>query len=79
MNPAPFTGFSMSSQDEVVRLWRINRTCWEMLKDRGYNVPDSRLNLSLDQFRAEHGVGEAIREAMTIVVAKLSDPQDQVC
>jgi hypothetical protein len=50
-----------------------------MLKDRGYNVPDSRLNLSLEHFRVEHGVGDAIREAMTIVVAKLSDPQDQVC
>jgi RNA polymerase Rpb5, N-terminal domain len=68
----------MSSQDELLRLWRINRTCWEMLKDRGYLVSDDKLQHTLDQFKEEHGVGDAVRENMTIVVPKISDPQDQV-
>ena len=61
----------------MLRLWRINRTCWEMLKDRGYNVPAARLELTLEDFKKEHGVGDAVRDNMTIVVAKTNDPQDQ--
>jgi DNA-directed RNA polymerases I, II, and III subunit RPABC1 len=68
----------MSSQDEILRLWRIHRTCWEMLKDRGYLVPDDRLELSLETFREDYGIGDAVRDSMTIVVPKMSDPQDQV-
>lgn len=68
----------MASQDELLRLWRINRTCWEMLKDRGYNVPAARLELTLEDFKKEHGEGDAVRDNMTIVVAKTNDPQDQV-
>ena len=68
----------MASQDEIQRLWRINRTCSEMLKDRGYLVPDEKLTLTLDQFKEDYGVGDATREGMTMVVPKMSDPQDQV-
>ena len=68
----------MATNDEQLRLWRIHRTCWEMLRDRGYLVADDKLNITLDAFKEEFGVGDAVRENLTIVVPKISDPQDQV-
>jgi hypothetical protein len=49
-----------------------------MLNDRGYLVPDDKLTMTYDQFEGDYGVGDAVRDSMTIVVPKLNDPQDQV-
>lgn len=69
----------MADNEDLQRMWRVNRTCWEMLKDRGYLVPDEKLTLSFDAFKEEFSPsGEAFRESMTIVVPKISDPQKQV-
>ena len=35
---------------ECFRLWRIRRTILQMLLDRGYNVPNEDLNMTVDEF-----------------------------
>lgn len=65
--------------DLSTKLFRVYRTCWEMLKDRGYLVADEKVNLTLDDFQKEFGSGEGIRrEDLTISVPKVDDPQNQI-
>lgn len=59
-------------------MFRVFRTCWEMLRDRGYQVPEDQLNLSFDDFETEYGQGDNIRDSLTIVCSKVNDAQDQI-
>ncbi|MCO5590215.1 hypothetical protein L7F22_044184 [Adiantum nelumboides] len=44
----------MDSLDrDVARLWRVNRTIHELVRDRGYIVADSELETSLEEFREQ--------------------------
>ncbi|KAF2405261.1 RNA polymerase subunit [Trichodelitschia bisporula] len=40
------------AQRECVKLWRVWRTVRQMCKDRGYEVLDSEINITLDEFRS---------------------------
>ncbi|KAL2016263.1 hypothetical protein VTK56DRAFT_4007 [Thermocarpiscus australiensis] len=46
-NPSVFT-------KEVTRLWRAWRTVHEMVQDRGYELAEEEVKISLDRFRAEY-------------------------
>ncbi|PNH67283.1 hypothetical protein VD0001_g7869, partial [Verticillium dahliae] len=39
---------------EVVRAWRAWRTVHEMCADRGYELAESEIQISLDRFRHEY-------------------------
>ncbi|KAJ7746394.1 RNA polymerase [Mycena metata] len=41
----------MSEQDETARLWKVNRTIHELVKDRGFQVSEDELNMDLNTFR----------------------------
>ncbi|KAJ7039608.1 RNA polymerase [Mycena alexandri] len=41
----------MSEQDETARLWKVNRTIHELVKDRGFQVSDDELSMDLNSFR----------------------------
>ncbi|KAJ8769644.1 hypothetical protein K2173_005247 [Erythroxylum novogranatense] len=43
------------SEDEVKRLYRIRKTVMQMLRDRGYIVPDADINMSREQFLYKFG------------------------
>eukprot|EP01025_Chloroclados_australasicus_P017370 TRINITY_DN18847_c0_g1_i1.p2 TRINITY_DN18847_c0_g1~~TRINITY_DN18847_c0_g1_i1.p2 ORF type:complete len:206 (+),score=16.75 TRINITY_DN18847_c0_g1_i1:137-754(+) len=67
----------MSSEN--VKLFRIVRTCWEMLRDRGYLVPQEKLDMGFEQFVQEQGMNDQLlRDNLTIIVPKQTDPQDQI-
>lgn len=43
------------STAESRRFYLARKTAWEMLKDRGYNVADSELTRSFNEFRSDFG------------------------
>ncbi|KAM6547995.1 hypothetical protein CsatB_019671 [Cannabis sativa] len=49
------SGYVDQGSVESHRYYRSRKTVMEMLKDRGYSVPASDLNLTLNDFRAIHG------------------------
>ena len=62
---------------ESSRLFRVQKTCWKMLKKRGYNVDQSYIDMTPDEFLNEFGESPA-REQLTIQVQKLDDPEEQL-
>ncbi|KAJ5167165.1 DNA-directed RNA polymerase I II and III subunit RPABC1 [Penicillium canariense] len=45
---------SADADKEMTRLWRTWRTVYEMLADRGYEVSDDELQVSLDEFKRKY-------------------------
>jgi hypothetical protein len=68
----------MAERGTQFNLFRVFKTCWEMLRDRGYLVPEDQLTISFERFEEEYGQGDNIRDSLTIVCSKVNDPQDQV-
>ncbi|GIL87322.1 hypothetical protein VaNZ11_014941 [Volvox africanus] len=63
--------------DNLTRLWRVRRTCLQMLNDRGYLVSQEEINTSKDQFRDRFGENPR-KDDLTILVPKQDDPTEQV-
>ncbi|XP_043722129.1 DNA-directed RNA polymerases II and IV subunit 5A-like [Telopea speciosissima] len=59
-------------------LFRVRRTVMELLKDRGYVVPDSDIEMTKEQFLRKYG--EIIkREDLDFSRSKHNDPLDKIC
>lgn len=58
---------------ETSRLWRIYKTIYQMLHDRGYAITQSELDLSLSDFTARFG-RVIDRKSLDILVQKRDDP-----
>ncbi len=43
--------------DLVTRLFKVRRTCLQMLKDRGYIISADELNFVEDEFRTKYSSG----------------------
>ncbi|RDX57514.1 RPB5 subunit of DNA-directed RNA polymerase [Polyporus arcularius HHB13444] len=41
-------------QEESARLWKVNRTIHELVKDRGFQVSDDEINMDLATFRSHY-------------------------
>lgn len=56
----------MDSDREATKLWRIYRTVKEMVRDRGYNVGQSEIDISLADFKQQYcnGDGQVVRAKM---------------
>ncbi|KAG1664252.1 hypothetical protein FOA52_003506 [Chlamydomonas sp. UWO 241] len=63
--------------DQLTKLYRIRKTCLEMLKDRGYLVSEEELALSKDAFRDRFGENPR-QEDLTILVPRQDDPTEQI-
>mmetsp|Transcript_21427 Transcript_21427/g.59502 ORF Transcript_21427/g.59502 Transcript_21427/m.59502 type:complete len:203 (-) Transcript_21427:187-795(-) len=63
--------------DNATKLYRVRRTCLQMLRDRGYLVAEAELDQAKDQFTDRFG-DEPIRDQLTILVCKQDDPTDQI-
>lgn len=61
-----------------LQLFRVYKTCWEMLHSRNYMVGADKLTMTFDAFENEFGTGDAVRDSLTIVAARSGDSQDQV-
>lgn len=63
----------------VSRLWKVNRTIHELIRDRGYAVADEEINMTLDQFKQGYGRGGTVDRASLGFWAHLkADPSQQI-
>lgn len=63
--------------DNLTRLWRVRRTCLQMLNDRGYLVSQEEIGTTKDQFRDRFGENPR-KDDLTILVPRQDDPTEQV-
>lgn len=63
--------------DETTRLYRIYKTCLEMLHDRKYVVLEDELTMSKDGFREKFG-DEPRKDDVTLLSSRQEDPTDQI-
>lgn len=67
-----------SSDEETSRLFRIRRTVYEMLRDRGYTVSEEEINLPRNVFIDRYG-NPVRRDDLAMTAMKLNDgSSDQV-
>lgn len=66
-----------TSDEEITRLYRIQRTIMQMLNDRGYIVADHELNMSKKKFVDKYGE-HLKRDALSIQKSKRNDSSDQI-
>lgn len=71
------SGFIDSGSRESHRLFLSRRTVLEMLRDRGYAVSVSEINLSLQEFRAIYGQEPDV-DRLRISIAHQSHPSKRV-
>ncbi|KAK4761874.1 hypothetical protein SAY87_029758 [Trapa incisa] len=68
----------MSLPDEVItRLFRVRRTVLQMLRDRGYYVESSELEMTRRGFIDKFG-DNLKRDALVLIKEKLNNPSDRI-
>ncbi|CAA7266919.1 hypothetical protein NLJ89_g4857 [Agrocybe chaxingu] len=70
----------MGDVDETAKLWKVNRTIHELVKDRGFLVSDEEINMDLQRFRdlyANNG-GVVDRNQLNFYTTSRSNPTDQI-
>ena len=65
------------SEEEITRLFRIRKTVFQMLRDRGYFVGDFEIDMTREQFKQKYGENMK-REDIVINKSKRNDSSDQV-
>ncbi|KAF7307431.1 DNA-directed RNA polymerase RPB5 subunit [Mycena indigotica] len=69
----------MSEQDESARLWKVNRTIHELVKDRGFQVSDDEINMDLAFFREHFTTNGAVdRNRLHFYTNARTDAKDQI-
>lgn len=62
---------------DSLRYYLSRRTVLEMLRDRGYLVPDSEIELTLEDFRSKY-TQDPDRDRLGISSLRKDDPSDKV-
>lgn len=70
-------GFSDGGSVESSRYFHCRRTVLEMLRDRGYDVPDSEMTQSLSEFRSIFGE-QPNPDSLSVRASLRSDPSNKV-
>ncbi|KAJ3401559.1 hypothetical protein HDU80_005920 [Chytriomyces hyalinus] len=69
----------MESEDrDAVKLWRVHKTVHQMVNDRGFLVGEHELNMSLDQFKADHYRAQVIDRASLTFLVEHKDDHEQL-
>ncbi|THV02876.1 DNA-directed RNA polymerase RPB5 subunit [Dendrothele bispora CBS 962.96] len=70
----------MSDVDESARLWKVNRTIHELVKDRGYQVSDEEINMDLYTFRQTYAnsSGSVDRNQLNFFTNSQVNPAEQI-
>ncbi|ONH94979.1 hypothetical protein PRUPE_7G043600 [Prunus persica] len=71
------TGYVDDGSPESHRYYLSRRTVLEMIRDRGYSVPSSEIDLSLQDFRALHGQNPDV-ERLRFSATHRTDPSDRI-
>merc|ERR1712060_179320 len=70
------------SVDAATKVFRARKTCFRMLYDRGYLVPQRELELTSEQFvesyGSDFGLGGQKREELTVFAEHKDDPTEKV-
>lgn len=66
--------------DEITRIFKVRRTVLQMLRDRGYTIEDSDLNLKREEFvqRFCKPMNKVNKEALFVTANKGPNPADKV-
>ncbi|KAJ3716055.1 DNA-directed RNA polymerase RPB5 subunit [Lentinula raphanica] len=70
----------MSDADESAKLWKVNRTMHEMVKDRGFSVSDEEINMDLATFRQSFAnqSGFVDRNSLNFFSNSMTNPAEQL-
>ncbi|GAA5906801.1 DNA-directed RNA polymerase core subunit RPB5 [Sporobolomyces salmoneus] len=64
---------------ETARLFRVNRTIHELVKDRGYQISDDEIKMNLEDFKAQYASGtNALDKAKINFAASKEEPGQEV-
>ncbi|KAK9903534.1 hypothetical protein WJX75_008157 [Coccomyxa subellipsoidea] len=63
--------------DNMTRLYRIRKTCLEMLNDRGYLIAQDELHMSKEGFKDRFG-DDPRKDDLTVLAPKQDDPTEQI-
>ncbi|KZV80195.1 RPB5 subunit of DNA-directed RNA polymerase [Exidia glandulosa HHB12029] len=68
------------SDEETIRLWKVSKTVHEMVRDRGYQVAEDEINMTLEDFRRQHctNAGSVNRSTITFFTQGVKDQTDQL-
>ncbi|KAF9790439.1 DNA-directed RNA polymerase RPB5 subunit [Thelephora terrestris] len=68
------------ADEESARLWQVNRTIHELVKDRGFQVSDEEIEMDLAQFRDMYAnqMGLVDRNQLNFFTAANDNPSDQI-
>ncbi|KAK0495398.1 RNA polymerase [Armillaria luteobubalina] len=70
----------MSDGDEVAKLWKVNRTIHELVKDRGFQVSDDEINMDLQTFKESYvsQSGSVDRTQLNFYTNSTTNFEDQI-
>ncbi|KAF8591118.1 DNA-directed RNA polymerase RPB5 subunit [Ramaria rubella] len=70
----------MATEEETARLWKINRTIHELVKDRGFQVSEDEIAMDLTTFRNNYSssVGTVDRSQLNFFTNSRKDLSDQI-
>ncbi|BDA50058.1 DNA-directed RNA polymerases I, II, and III subunit RPABC1 [Coccomyxa sp. Obi] len=63
--------------DNMTKLYRIRKTCLEMLNDRGYLIAQDELHMTKEGFKDRFG-DDPRKDDLTILAPKQDDPTEQI-
>jgi DNA-directed RNA polymerase I, II, and III subunit RPABC1 len=63
----------------ITRLWKVYKTVHEMVRDRGYGVSSSELDMTLEGFREQYcRSGVVDRQSLVFLVELIGNKEDQL-
>lgn len=67
-------------EDEITRVFKVRRTVLQMLKDRGYNIEESDIELKREDFVQNFckAMNKVNKEALFVTADKGPNPEDKV-
>ncbi|KAF8802536.1 RPB5 subunit of DNA-directed RNA polymerase [Phlegmacium glaucopus] len=70
----------MADVDETAKLWKVNRTIHELVKDRGFLVSDDEIHMDLQRFRELYANSSGVvdRNQLNFYTTSRSNPTDQI-
>ncbi|KIM84295.1 hypothetical protein PILCRDRAFT_818634 [Piloderma croceum F 1598] len=70
----------MAEGDESAKLWKVNRTIHELVKDRGFAVSDDEIQMDLAVFRGHYANngGSVDRNQLNFFTNSRANPADQI-
>ncbi|KAI0696798.1 DNA-directed RNA polymerase RPB5 subunit [Cytidiella melzeri] len=70
----------MADQDETARLWKVNRTIHELVRDRKFQVSDDEINMDLNTFKQHYAnqSGSVDRSQLNFFTTLESNPMEQM-